>query len=62
MALNGWEDRLAIRPTGPRSETQLTTFYAERVYTRGVEEFFSRMRRVEIGYHHHIAGNLVRYA
>ena len=31
--------------------------------TNGAEEFFSRMRRAEIGHHHHIAGAyLVRYA
>ena len=33
------------------------------VYTNGAEEFFSRMRRAEIGHHHHIAGPyLLRYA
>jgi transposase-like protein len=33
------------------------------VFTNGAEEFFSRMRRAEIGHHHHIAGRyLVRYA
>lgn len=33
------------------------------VYTNGAEEFFSRMRRAEIGHHHHVAGPyLVRYA
>ena len=33
------------------------------VYTNGAEEFFSRMRRAEIGHHHHVAGAyLVRYA
>ena len=33
------------------------------VYTNGAESFFSRMRRAEIGHHHHIAGAyLVRYA
>jgi transposase-like protein len=33
------------------------------VYTNGAEEFFSRMRRAELGHHHHIAGAyLVRYA
>ena len=33
------------------------------IYTNGAEEFFSRMRRAEIGHHHHIAGAyLVRYA
>ena len=33
------------------------------IYTNGAESFFSRMRRAEIGHHHHIAGTyLVRYA
>ena len=33
------------------------------VYTNGAEEFFSRMRRAEIGHYHHVAGPyLVRYA
>lgn len=33
------------------------------VYTNGAEAFFSRMRRGEIGHHHHVAGPyLVRYA
>jgi len=33
------------------------------VSSNGAEEFFSRMRRAEIGHHHHIAGPyLVRYA
>jgi transposase-like protein len=38
--------------------------YSDRgVYTNGAEEFFSRLRRAEIGHHHHIAGAyLVRYA
>jgi hypothetical protein len=31
--------------------------------TNWAEEFFSRMRRAEIGHHHHIAGQyLLRYA
>ena len=33
------------------------------VYTNGAESFFSRLRRAEVGHHHHIAGvYLVRYA
>jgi hypothetical protein len=33
------------------------------IYTNGAEEFFSRIRRAEIGHHHHVAGAyLVRYA
>jgi hypothetical protein len=32
-------------------------------YTNGAEGYFSRLRRAEIGHHHHIAGKyLVRYA
>jgi hypothetical protein len=32
-------------------------------YSNGAESFFSRMRRAEIGHHHHIAGAyLIRYA
>jgi hypothetical protein len=32
-------------------------------YTNGAESFFSRLRRAEVGHHHHIAGvYLVRYA
>ena len=32
-------------------------------YTNGAEGFFSRLRRAEIGHHHHVAGSyLVRYA
>ena len=38
--------------------------YSDRgVYSNGAESFFSRMRRGEIGHHHHVAGAyLVRYA
>jgi transposase-like protein len=38
--------------------------YSDRgVYTNGAEEFFSRLRRAEIGHHHHVAGQyLIRYA
>jgi hypothetical protein len=33
------------------------------VYSNGAESFFSRMRRGEIGHHHHVAGPyLVRYS
>jgi hypothetical protein len=38
--------------------------YSDRgVYSNGAESFFSRMRRGEIGHHHHVAGPyLIRYA
>jgi transposase-like protein len=42
-----------------------STLYSDRagIYTNGAEGFFSRMRRAEIGHHHHIAGAyLLRYA
>src|SRR5208282_3595100 len=33
------------------------------VYSNGAESFFSRLRRAEMGYHHHVSGPyLVRYA
>ena len=57
-----WNDlhaRYASGPDRPRAGLQP----AGGVYTNGAEEFFSRMRRAEIGHHHHIAGAyLVRYA
>ena len=49
----------------PVSRIDHSKLYSDRsgVYTNGAEEFFSRMRRAEIGHHHHIAGAyLVRYA
>jgi hypothetical protein len=38
--------------------------YSDRgVYSNGTENFFRRMRRGEIGHHHHVAATyLVRYA
>ena len=49
----------------PVSRIDHSSLYSDGsgVYTNGAEEFFSRMRRAEIGHHHHIAGAyLVRYA
>jgi len=38
-------------------------YSADDACTNGAEEFFSRMRRAEVGHHHHISGAyLVRYA
>jgi len=38
-------------------------FIRSAACTNGAEEIFSRMRRAEIGHHHHIAGPyLIRYA
>jgi len=41
----------------------LQAYSADGACTNGAELFYSRMRRAEIGIHHHIAGQyLVRYA
>jgi hypothetical protein len=38
-------------------------FSLDGVYSNGAESFFSRLRRAEMGHHHHVAGPyLVRYA
>ena len=58
----GWNDLQARFPM-KRIDHQLLYSDLSGVYTNGAEEFFSRMRRAEIGHHHHIAGTyLVRYA
>ena len=57
-----WNDQHGRFPVSRIDHSKL---YSDRsgVYTNGAEEFFSRMRRAEIGHHHHIAGAyLVRYA
>ncbi len=39
------------------------SYSLDGAYTNWAEEFFSRMRRAEIGHHHHLAGAyLLRYA
>ena len=39
------------------------SYSAAGIYTNNAESFFSRLRRAEIGHHHHVAGAyLVRYA
>jgi hypothetical protein len=58
---SSWND-LQARYAMQRIDHQAA--YSDRgVYTNGAEEFFSRLRRAEIGHHHHVAGQyLVRYA
>ncbi|MCW3474418.1 IS1595 family transposase [Limobrevibacterium gyesilva] len=57
-----WND-LQARFAMQRIDHQSLYSTSSGVYTNGAEEFFSRMRRAEIGHHHHIAGAyLVRYA
>lgn len=59
---SSWNDLEARFAMGRIDHSRL---YSDRsgVYTNGAEEFFSRMRRAEIGHHHHIAGTyLIRYA
>jgi transposase-like protein len=58
----GWND---LHARFAMERIDHSKLYSDRagVYTNGAEEFFSRMRRAEIGHHHHIAGTyLVRYA
>lgn len=59
---SGWND-LHARFEMARIDHSALYSDTRGVYTNGAEEFFSRMRRAEIGHHHHIAGTyLVRYA
>ena len=58
----GWNDLQARFDMARIDHSKL---FSDRsgVYSNGAESFFSRMRRAEIGHHHHIAGQyLVRYA
>jgi hypothetical protein len=58
---HAWND-LGARFTMKRINHQEAYSHAGAC-TNGAEEFFSRMRRAEIGHHHHIAGAyLIRYA
>jgi hypothetical protein len=57
----GWND-LQARYAMQRIDHQ-AAYSDQGVYSNGADEFFSRMRRAEIGHHHHIGGAyLVRYA
>jgi transposase-like protein len=59
---NSWND-LHARYDMERIDHSSVYSVEGGIYTNGAEEFFSRMRRAEIGHHHHIAGTyLVRYA
>jgi len=57
----GWND-LQVRY--PMSRIDHQAAYSDRgVYSNGAEGYFSRLRRAEVGHHHHVAGvYLVRYA
>src|SRR4029077_21101996 len=45
------------------SPMSIIAYSADGACTNWAEEFFSRMRRAEMGHHHHIAGAyLLRYA
>ena len=58
---NAWND-LGARYAMKRINHQ-EAYSMAGACTNGAEEFFSRMRRAEIGHHHHIAGAyLLRYA
>jgi hypothetical protein len=54
----GLSDRFEVRTINHQE-----AYSADGACTNWAEEFFSRMRRAEIGHHHHIAGAyLLRYA
>jgi hypothetical protein len=54
----GLQDRFEVRTINHQE-----AYSADGACTNWAEEFFSRMRRAEIGHHHHIAGAyLLRYA
>jgi len=55
----------SVRPasSGEEQATAKTRYSLDGACINWAEEFFSRMRRAEIGHHHHIAGQyLLRYA
>ncbi len=55
---NGLQDRFEVRTINHEE-----AYSADGACTNWAEEFFSRMRRAEIGHHHHLAGAyLLRYA
>jgi transposase-like protein len=57
----GWND-LQARYAMQRIDHQ-EAYSLNGVYSNGAESFFSRLRRAEIGHHHHVAGPyLIRYA
>jgi len=57
----GWNDLQARYPMS-RIDHQ-AAYYDRGVYSNGAEGYFSRLRRAEVGHHHHVAGvYLVRYA
>jgi len=57
----GWND---LQARYPMSRIDHQAAYSDRgVYSNGAEGYFSRLRRAEVGHHHHVAGvYLVRYA
>lgn len=58
----GWND-LHGRFSVERIDHSKVYSVAGGIYTNNAESFFSRMRRAELGHHHHIAGPyLVRYS
>ena len=59
-----WWDALHARYTMHRINHQdAYSVPDQQIYTNNAESFFSRMRRGEIGHHHHVAGPyLIRFA
>ena len=58
---SSWNDLHAAFPVKRINHQE--AYSADGACTNGAEEFFSRLRRAEIGHHHHLAGAyLARYA
>ena len=56
-------ERIALRPARPRDSARMLCVTGSTIEDATVRDLPSRLRRGELGHHHHIAGPyLVRYA
>jgi transposase-like protein len=59
----GWDDLHARFTLERINHEEAYSIPDQQIYTNNAESFFSRMRRAEIGHHHHLAGPyLIRFA
>jgi transposase-like protein len=59
----GWNDLMARFTLHRINHQEAYSIPEQQIYTNNAESFFSRMRRGEIGHHHHVAGPyLIRVA
>src|SRR5712671_8023625 len=52
----GWNDLMARFTLHRINHQEAYSIPEQQIYTNNAESFFSRMRRGEIGHHHHVAG------